>query len=213
MSRPAIRAPIAALSFLLALPGCAAQLGGGLGMAVSDPAPRGMLVAEARTFSPRKSGPLLGTHMVAAVGESQARPVRLRSAALAVGYHLMSPRAFPLGLGGEAAIEVGVGAPLRQEWDGLGAYLGLGATALYRVWGPGDAEPRFDTVTTLVDLALNVRGGAWSAPEGTGNPTRAEGSLGLALRVTISTDLSTSLPPEDRNEPPAQPTTTSPKEF
>ncbi len=84
---------------------------------------------------------------------------------------------------------------------------------LYRLWGPGDREPGFDTLTTLLDLALTARGATWSAPEGTPNPTRGEGIVGLALRVTISTNLTTSRPPQSEDGLPAEQTTTSPQEF
>lgn len=182
-------------------------------MATADAAPRGLFAAEGRLFAPRKSGPLLGVQLLAAVGESKASPVRLRSAGFAAGYHVSTARAFPRGLGGEGAVEVSVGAPLREQWDGLGAAFGLSGTMLYRLWGPGDREPRFDTLTTLLDLALTLRGAAWSAPEGTPNPTRGEATLGLALRVTISTDLTTARPPEDEDSRPIEQTTISPKEF
>ncbi|XXT21937.1 hypothetical protein WME94_10285 [Sorangium sp. So ce429] len=210
MSRRALVTPLAAL---LTLPGCAAQLGGGAGMATLDRSPSATFTADGRLFAPRRSGPLLGVHLTGAVGQDHARPFRLRNAGFAAGYHVSTPRSFPFGIGGEGAVEVSVGAPLREEWDSLGAAFGVSATMLYRLWGPGDREPGFDTLTTLLDLALTARGAAWSAPEGTPNPTRGEGIVGLALRVTVSTDLSTSLPPESEESAPVHQTTTSPPEF
>lgn len=207
------RVILLSLAALLTLPGCALQLGGGAGIATADAAPRGTLVAEGRLFAPRKSGPMLGVHAMTAVGESSARPLRLRSLGFAAGYHVSTPMAFPRGVGWEAAIEVGAGAPLREEWDGLGSLIGVDGAMLYRIWGAGDREPGFDTLSTLVDLALTVRGGVWSAPEGSSNPTRGEGSVGLSLRVTISTDLTTARPPSDEEGPPKEQTTTSPEEF
>jgi len=207
------RALVMCVPGILALSGCAAQLGGGAGMATADAAPRGVLVADGRLFQPRRSGPLLGAYMMTAVGQDRAHPLRVRTIGLAAGYHGSTLHPFPRGITGEGALEVGIGAPLREEWDGLGASFGMSGTALYRLWGPGDATPRFDTLTTLVDLALTLRGAVWSAPEGTSNPTRGEASLGLALRVTISTDLTTSRPPEDEDSMPAEQSTTSPQEF
>ncbi len=170
-----------------------------------------MVAFEARAFKPRHDGPLFGIMVQAGLGESSATPVRVRTGLLSGGYHFRTVRRFPYGVGLESALELGVGQPALRSLGGTGGYLGVGGTLLYRIFGAGDDEPRFDTLTLLGDLALSARGGLWTAPEGERDLYVPELGLQLALRVTFSSDLTAPRVRENPGEGPLQPDT--PGEF
>ncbi|MEP7124904.1 MAG: hypothetical protein ABJE95_28505 [Byssovorax sp.] len=196
---------------LLALPllvaaasGCAVQLGNGWSSYNTNAVPR-VVSFEVRAYKPRHDGPLFGLAVQAGVGESTQNPVRIRTGLLAGGYHFRTQKRFPVGLGFEPTFELGVGQPALRSIHGTGGYLGAGATLLYRVLGPGDDEPRFDTLTLLGDLALTARGGLWTAPEGPTPLYAPEVGLQLAFRITLSSDLTAPRTRENPGETPDLP--------
>lgn len=201
--RTAVRLAEAAL-LLAAAPGCAFQVGHGWSSAGHHLAPC-VVAFEARAFKPRHDGPLIGVMVQAGLGESAARPVRVRTGLLSTGYHWRTPRRFPGGFGFEGALDLGVGQPPLRALGGTGGYLGVGGTLLYRVLGAGDDEPRFDTLAFLGDLALTARGGLWTAPEGERSLYVPEFGLQLAFRITFSSDLTAPRTRENPGETPSLP--------
>lgn len=197
-----------ATALLLTASGCALQLSGGWSSTSTKLhlVPR-VVAFEARAFKPRHDGPLFGLAVQAGLGESGANPVRIRTGLLAGGYHFRTAKRFPHGWGFEPVFELGVGQPALRPLNGTGGYLGAGATVLYRLGGPGDDEPRFDTLTVLTDLVLTLRGGLWTAPE---DPTPLyvpEVSGQLGLRITFSSDLTAPRTRENPGETPDAPGT------
>jgi hypothetical protein len=189
---------------LLAASGCAVQLGNGWSSNGPDLAPR-VVTFEARAYKPRHDGPLFGIAVQAGIGESAENPVRIRTGLLAGGYHFRTRERFPRGFGFEPAFELGVGQPALRSLHGTGGYLGAAATGLYRVLGPGDDEPRFDTLALLGDIALSARGGIWTAPEGLSPLYVPEVGLQVAFRITFSSDLTAPRTRENPGETPDLP--------
>lgn len=175
-----------------ALSACAAQMGPG--WTTHGGAAPSTLSIEGRTFVPRKSGPLLGASVNAAFGD-RAAPLRVRSGMVSAGYHARTADRFPLGFGGEAALDLGLGQPTLRDLGGTGGYVGASGTLLVRLGGPGDDEPRFDILSTLVDLAMTSRVGVWTNPEGSPQPVTGELGGLLALRLTFTSDLGSSSEP------------------
>jgi hypothetical protein len=196
-------------ALLLAASGCAVQLGNGWTTNRGTAVPR-VISFEARAYKPRHDGPLFGVAVQAGL-ESKENPVRIRTGLLAGGYHFRTKYRFPRGVGFEPAFELGVGQPAFGSLDGTGGYLGAAATGLYRVLGPGDDEPRFDTLTLLGDLALTARGGLWTAPEAHTPIYAPDFGLQLAFRITFSSDLTAPRNRENPGETPDLPG--SPGEF
>jgi hypothetical protein len=192
------------VALLLAAPGCAVQIGDGWSSTRRFAAPR-VIALEARAFKPRYDGPLFGLMVQAGLGESASSPVRIRTGVLSGGYHWRTPRPFPYGVGFETALDLGVGQPPLRALGGTGGYLGAGGTLLYRVFGDGDDEPRFDTLAFLGDLALTARGGLWTAPEGERALYVPELGLQLAFRITFSSDLTAPRTRENPGETPSLP--------
>jgi hypothetical protein len=199
----ALRAFATAL-LLLTTSGCAVQLGHGWSWNGDNLAPR-VVAFEARAFKPRHDGPLFGLAVQAGLGESAENPVRIRTGLLAGGYHFRTKERFPRGLGFEPAFELGVGQPALHALEGTGGYLGAAATVLYRVLGPGDDEPRFDTLALLGDLALTARGGLWTAPERVTPLYVPDLGFQLAFRITFSSDLTAPRTRENPGETPDLP--------
>jgi hypothetical protein len=190
-------------ALLLLASGCAVQVGNGWTSNRATAVPR-VISFEARAFKPRHDGPLFGLAVQAGL-ESAASPMRIRTGLLAGGYHFRTKRPFPRGLGFEPAFELGVGQPALRSINGTGGYLGVAATGLYRVLGPGDDEPRFDTLTLLGDVALTARGGLWTAPEGLTPIYAPDFGLQLAFRITFSSDLTAPRTRENPGEIPDLP--------
>jgi hypothetical protein len=122
-----------------------------------------------------------------------SKPLSLRSGMLSAGYHARTADGFPLGLGGEATLDLGLGQPVLHDLGGTGGYVGASGTVLYRLVGPGDDVPRLDILSGLVDLAITPRVGVWTPPED--SPTAVVPELGIqvAFRVTLTSDLGSSV--------------------
>lgn len=193
----------AALLVASATPGCAAQLGLGSATGGDDLALR-VVTVEARSFAPRKLGPLIGLGGTAVVGGDGRDGAFPRNAFLAAGVHIPSSNPDLPALGGELAFELGAGEPARRDLGGVSPYAGLSAVALLRLVGPDDHEPRFDVLTPLVDLAIAPRCGFWTTPESIGSRLHPEGTFTVALRVTLTSDLAAPRGPKHRTpEAPA----------
>lgn len=198
--RPPSRAAAALLIASLA-PGCAAQLGAGTATGGDDQALR-VYTFEARSFAPRKRGPLIGLGGTAVVGGDGRDGAFPRNAFVSAGVHFPTANPALPGLGGELAFELGAGQPARRDLGGVSPYAGASAVALLRLIGPADNEPRFDVLTPLLDLAIAPRCGFWTSPEGTGGALHPEGTFTVALRVTLTSDLAAPRAPDSR-EPEA----------
>lgn len=172
------------------LSGCATQIGSGW-TAHRQGAPR-VISVEARTFVPRESGPVLGAAMYGAI-DYDRKPLSLRSAMVSAGYHARTADGFPLGLGGEATLDLGLGQPALYDLGGTGGYVGASGTVLYRLVGPGDDVPRLDILSALVDLAITPRAGIWTPPEDAPTAVVPELGIQLALRLTLTSDLGSSV--------------------
>lgn len=183
-----------ALLLAIACSGCAAQLGTGWTNHGKDVAPR-VIAFTARTFEPRHDGPMVGLGVSARVGGA-SEPLRVRNATVSAGYHLRTRRGFPTGFGGEWTLDLGLGEPSLYDLGGIGGYLGTSTTLLWRLAGQGDDVPRFDVLSTQVDLALAPQVGLWTPPEGASPNVVFDAGIQLALRVTLSTDLGSSVTQE-----------------
>jgi hypothetical protein len=193
-----------ATALLLTASGCAVQLGNGWSSNDTRFIPR-VVTLETRAFKPRHDGPLFGVAVQAGLGDSNGSPVRIRTGLLAGGYHFRTKQRFPRGIGFEPAFELGIGQPALTPIRGTGGYLGGAGTLLYRVLGPGDDEPRFDTLTLLGDLAITGRGGLWTSPEGEKPTYVPEAGLQIAFRITFSSDLTAPRTRENPGEIPDLP--------
>lgn len=186
--------------------GCSAQVGFGYATRTPDAAPRTFRLT-GQVEPGRESGATLHSRMTVEASKENDS-LQVRNGVIGAGGQLRPAHPFPLGFGWELAGELGLGEPSFEDYDSLGAYVGLKTSLTYRVYGDADLDLNsYYTLAVLVDLVGEGTGGLWTAPAGTEeDPTQGEAVGLLALRLTLLSDFGRAARQREHAKPPGSPT-------
>lgn len=196
--------PLTLLVLLAAGTGCSAQIGGGYATRTPDAIPRVFRVA-GQLEPGRESGATVHSRMTLE-GSKEDDSVLVRNGVVGAGLQVRPGKPPPLGFGWEIAAELGLGEPSFEDYDSLGAYVGLKSGVTYRVCGDADLDLNsYYTLALLVDVVVEGTVGVWSAPAGTEeDPAQGEAAGQLALRFTFLSDFARAARRRKSPKPPAR---------